>query len=83
MQGESDAAHLVHALRGQLNVIQLTCEVIERVPCAPGHPDPRLAQVCEAVDRATALLQSLVAAIPPEVLELPAREVPAVETLSG
>ena len=83
MQGESDAAQLVHALRGQLNVIQLTCEVIERIPCAPGHPDPRLAQVCEAVDRATALLQRLVATIPPEVLELPAREVPAVETLTG
>lgn len=83
MRGESDAAQLVHALRGQLSVIQLTCEVIERIPCAAGHSDPRLAQVCEAVDRAAALLQRLVATIPPEVLELPSREVPAVETLSG
>lgn len=83
MRNESDAAQLVHALRGQLNVIQLTCEVIERIPAAPGSPDPRLAQVCEAVDRATLLLERLVAAVPPEVLELPPREVPAIETLTG
>jgi hypothetical protein len=83
MRAETDAARLVHALRGQLNVIQLTCEVIERIPWTPGGPDPRLAQVCEAVDRATGLVERLVAAIPAEVLELPAGEVPAVETLSG
>ena len=83
MQTDPEVPHLVHALREQLNVIHLTCEVIERLPGPPGRPDPRLAQVREAVDRAVATLEELVATVSPEVPEFPPRKVPAVEPLTG